>query len=63
MTETMKRIKKEIEEKGIQQSTLARKLGVTSVTVNRWLTGKRDPSIRYVEQMVAVLDLNILIWR
>lgn len=63
MTETMKRIKKEIEENGIQQSTLAKKLGVTSVTIHRWMTGKRDPSIRYVEQMVAVLDMNILIWR
>ena len=63
MTEAMKRIKKELEIQGITQRVFAKRLGVTEVTVHRWLTGERNPSIDYVEQMVANLGLNLLIYK
>ena len=63
MTEAMKRIKKELEIQGITQRVFAKRLGVTEVTVHRWLTGERNPAIDYVEQMVANLGLHLLIYK
>ena len=63
MTETMKRIKKEIEEQKITQTELADRVDVTDVTMHRWLTGKRTPSIKHVERMVKALGLKILIYK
>ena len=63
MTETMKRIKQELEIQNLSQANFARQLRVTEVTVHRWLTGKRQPSIKYVEQMAAVLGLHVLLWK
>ena len=63
MTKTMKRIKKEIEEQKITQTELADRVDVTDVTMHRWLTGKRTPSIKHVERMVKALGLEILIYK
>ena len=63
MSQAMMRIKKELKEQEITQTDFAKMIGVTDVTVHRWLTGQRSPSIDHVEQMARVLGMHVLVYR
>jgi len=63
MTITMKRIKREITTQQISQKQLAERIGVSPVTVCRWMNGTRQPDIDEVEKMVLALGLHLLIYR
>lgn len=63
MTITMKRIKREMTTQQISQKQLAERIGVSPVTVCRWMRGTRHPSIEEAEKMILALGLHILIYR
>jgi transcriptional regulator with XRE-family HTH domain len=46
-------------EKGLSQADLARKLGVSPVTVYRWEGGTREISLTMLGQVAAVLDAEL----
>ncbi|MBR3543012.1 MAG: helix-turn-helix transcriptional regulator [Treponema sp.] len=51
----IRRIDEILEAKKISQHELAKKIGVTDVTVSRWLTGDRDPSIETLNRIAEAL--------
>lgn len=63
MNQAVMRIKKELEAQKITQTDFAKMLGVTNVTVHRWMTGQRSPSIDHVEQMARVLGMHVLVYK
>ncbi|MBR1911711.1 MAG: helix-turn-helix domain-containing protein [Treponema sp.] len=44
--------------KGMSQKELASRIGVSEVTVSRWLNGERNPSVRTVEKLAEVLETS-----
>ena len=50
------RIEMQLRLKKMNQKDLAEKLGVTEVTVSRWLSGERDPSIETLNRIAEALD-------
>ena len=50
------RIEMQLRLKKMSQKDLAERLGVTEVTVSRWLNGERDPSIETLNRIAEVLD-------
>jgi transcriptional regulator with XRE-family HTH domain len=63
MTETVKRLKKEMDCQGISQATLAKRMRLSESAVSRWFNGSRNPSIVQVEKMAKALDVKILIFK
>ena len=59
MSNTVKQIKALMKQKGISQADMADIIGVTHVTVHRWMNGTRIPTIEYVERMANVLEMKI----
>ncbi|MBP5602309.1 MAG: helix-turn-helix transcriptional regulator [Treponema sp.] len=56
MNETFKnRLAEKLKSKGMKQKDLADALGVSEVTVSRWLGGERNPSMGTVEKIANVL--------
>lgn len=56
MRESMRRrIEFELKRKNMSQKDLATKLGVSEVTVSRWLNGERDPSIETLNRIADEL--------
>ena len=49
------RIEMQLRLKKMNQKDLAEKLGVTEVTVSRWLSGERDPSIETLNRIAEAL--------
>ena len=49
------RIEMQLRLKKMSQKDLAEKLGVTEVTVSRWLNGERDPSIETLNRIAEAL--------
>ena len=49
------RIEERLKAKKMSQKDLAEKLGVTEVTVSRWLNGERDPSIETLNRIAEAL--------
>ena len=49
------RIEMQLRLKKMSQKDLAEKLGVTEVTVSRWLNGERDPSIETLNRSAETL--------
>lgn len=45
-----------IKSRGMTQREFALKLGVSEVTVSRWLNGERNPSVENLAKMAEVLD-------
>lgn len=50
------RIEMQLRLKKMSQKDLAENLGVTEVTVSRWLNGERDPSIETLNRIAEALD-------
>ena len=49
------RIEMQLRLKKMSQKDLAERLGVTEVTVSRWLSGERDPSIETLNRIAEAL--------
>lgn len=49
------RIEMQLKRKGMTQKDLATRLNVTEVTVSRWLSGERDPSIETLNKIAEEL--------
>ena len=57
MNETFKnRLAEKLKSKGMKQKDLADALGVSEVTVSRWLSGERNPSMGTVEKIANALE-------
>lgn len=50
------RIEMQLKRKNMSQRDLAEKLGVSEVTVSRWLSGDRDPSIETLNKIADALE-------
>lgn len=50
------RIEERLKAKGMTQRELAARLGVSEVTVSRWLSGERNPSIETMSRIASALD-------
>ena len=55
----MLRLKKILEERRVKQSDLAKKLGVSTVSLSNWSTGKTHPSLETVVRICQILDVKI----
>ena len=55
----MLRLKKILEERGVKQSELAKKLGVSTVSLSNWSTGKSQPSLETVVRICQILDVKL----
>lgn len=47
-----------IEDKGIKQTWIARKLGITKVQVNQWVSGKAGIPEKYLEELKKLLGIT-----
>lgn len=61
MTQTVKVIKNLMKEHGMSQKFMAEQIGVTEAGISRWMQGKRNPDIQYVEKMAEVLGYKLSI--
>lgn len=59
MSKTIKQLKKLMNKMNMSQSQMAKIIGVTPVSMHRWMTGLRTPSIEHVEQMARALGMEI----
>ena len=55
----MNNLKEILNEKGIKQDWVARKLGVTKQTVSLWVLGKNEPGGRNLYNLAKLLDVEI----
>ncbi len=55
----MNYIKKILKEKGIKQNWLAEKLGKTDATVNNWCNHIYDPSLKQLQKIADLLNVDI----
>jgi len=55
----MNNLKKILNEKGIKQDWIARKLGVSKQTVSLWVLGKNEPRGRNLYNLAKLLDVEI----
>ena len=51
-------IKEELEKQQLTQKWLAKKLGITPVSVNMWCQNKSQPSIERLYKVAQVLKIN-----
>jgi transcriptional regulator with XRE-family HTH domain len=54
-----KKIRIAIVECDLKQDSFAKKMGVSSVIVNRWILGKAVPALKNIEKMAAILQKPI----
>ena len=47
--------------KRITQEEMAMRIGVTTVTMSRWMTGKRCPSSKHLEAMARELNCDLVL--
>lgn len=59
MNKIMQQIKTDCEIRKISQRELAEKSKITEVSISRYFTGSRTPSIDNVEKMAAALGLKV----
>lgn len=48
-----------LEKENISQRKFAKLVGTTPATVNRWITGKRQPHLSKITKIANVLDVTI----
>lgn len=53
------RIKELLKERNMTQKELAQKIGVSTVSLNRYMTGKGNPSVSSLEKIAEALDVEI----
>lgn len=54
----IKALRGKVAEKGLTQRELAKKMDYSKNTVNAILTGKKSPTLREVEKLCLILDIN-----
>ena len=59
----MRQIKAIMKNEAIKQVGLAKKTGISPVTINRWMTGAKKPSIESVEKLVNAMGYKILVYK
>jgi len=52
-------LKELLKSKGIKQKWLAKKLGVSEVTVSNWVKQKSTPKMVHLEKLSALLDVSL----
>lgn len=55
----MLQLKKILEKRGVSQAELAKILGVSTVSLSNWSTGKSKPSLETVVRICKTLNVNI----
>ena len=55
-------VESELQKRGWTQSDLARAMGTSSGTVNRWLTGERTPDLAMALKLEEVLAVPVRLW-
>ena len=51
-------LKEILEEKGIKQTFIAEKLGVSNATVSLWVKNKSQPSISNLKKLALILEVD-----
>lgn len=51
-------LKEVLEEKGIKQTFIAEKLGVSNATVSLWVKNKTQPSISNLKKLAVLLNVD-----
>ena len=59
MDKPMNRIKEVLEEKGIKQTWLAKKLGKSFSIVNAYVCNRRQPSLETLFQIAEILGVEV----
>lgn len=52
-------LKEVLKLKGVKQNWLAKKLGVSEVTVSNWVQGKSEPTKKHLEKISQVLNFPL----
>jgi transcriptional regulator with XRE-family HTH domain len=52
-------LKEIVKARGVKQSYLAQRIGVSSVTVSNWMTGKTSPSRKHLEKLSEILEVPV----
>ncbi|MBA7560817.1 XRE family transcriptional regulator [Candidatus Atribacteria bacterium 1244-E10-H5-B2] len=52
-------LNKILKKKGMSQTTLATKLGVSRQRVNRWVQGINYPNKKNIKEISAILDVSV----
>ena len=52
-------LKEILKAKGMKQNYLAKRVGVSVVTVSNWVKGKSSPSKKHLEKLSEILDVSI----
>lgn len=52
-------LKEIIKAKGLKQTFVAQKIGVSVVTVNNWVQGKTAPNEKHLQKLSSLLDVAI----
>ncbi|MFD2219122.1 helix-turn-helix transcriptional regulator [Hymenobacter bucti] len=52
-------LKKVLQVKGLKQNWLAAKLGVSSVTVSNWCSGKTQPNSVHLGKLTTILGVEL----
>jgi putative transcriptional regulator len=52
-------LKEILDQKGIKQAWLAEKLMVSKVTVNNWCSNRSQPSLETLNQIAAIIGVQI----
>jgi len=55
----IKRLQELLDDKDITQRELAQRIGVTEVTISRYLNGERKPRIEIISKIAEVLGVSI----
>ena len=52
-------LKEIVKSKGMKQSYLAKRIGVSNVTVSNWMNGKTSPNKKHLEKLSEILEVPI----
>ena len=55
-------LREELARRGWTQADLARRLGVNSGVVANWLSGSRNPKIKWALELEMLLGLDVRLW-
>jgi transcriptional regulator with XRE-family HTH domain len=55
----MLRLKEILEKRGVTQSELSKMIGISTVSLSRWATGKSQPSLDTIVKICQILDVKI----